>query len=45
MKDRPILMAALNENVDLFLTGDKDFLESTVRDPKIISVNEFLEKY
>lgn len=45
VKDRPILRAALNENVDLFLTGDKDFLESTVRDPKIISVNEFLEKY
>ncbi len=32
-KDRPILRAALNEHADLFLTGDKDFLESSVEDP------------
>lgn len=42
-KDRPILRAALNEHAELFLTGDKDFLESSVRDPRIISVNDFLE--
>lgn len=42
-KDRPILRAALNAGVDLFLTGDKDFLESAVEDPRIISVNTFLE--
>ena len=41
-KDRPILRAALNANVDLFLTGDKDFLESSVTDPRIISVPDFL---
>ena len=41
-KDRPILRAALNEHADLFLTGDKDFLESSVKDPRIISVAEFL---
>ena len=45
MKDRPILRAALNEGTDLFLTGDKDFLESAVEDPRIVSVSEFLEKY
>lgn len=43
VKDRPILRAALNANADLFLTGDKDFLESSVDDPRIISVREFLE--
>ena len=43
-KDRPILRAALNEGADLFLTGDKDFLESSVTDPRIISVSEFLNK-
>ena len=43
-KDRPILRAALSSNVDLFLTGDKDFLESSVEDPRIISVAEFLER-
>ena len=42
-KDRPILRAALNAHADLFLTGDKDFLESSVTDPRIISVAEFLD--
>ena len=42
VKDRPILRAALSSNADLFLTGDKDFLESAVEDPRIISVAEFL---
>lgn len=41
-KDRPILRAALNAGADLFLTGDKDFLESSVTDPRIISVHDFL---
>lgn len=41
-KDRPILRAALNAHADLFLTGDKDFLESSVTDPRIISVPDFL---
>ncbi len=41
-KDRPILRAALEEHADLFLTGDKDFLESSVTDPRIVSVPEFL---
>lgn len=41
-KDRPILRAALETGVDLFLTGDRDFLESSVTDPRIISVPEFL---
>ena len=42
-KDRPILRAALNAGADLFLTGDKDFLESAVEDPRIISVQTFLD--
>ena len=42
-KNRPILRAALNEHADLFLTGDKDFLESSITDPRIISVPDFLE--
>ena len=40
--DRPILRAALDAHADLFLTGDKDFLESSVTDPRIISVPDFL---
>lgn len=42
-KDRPILRAALNANADFFLTGDKDFLESAVDNPRIISVSVFLD--
>lgn len=42
-KDRPILRAALDAHADLFLTGDKDFLESSVTDPRIIAVPEFLD--
>lgn len=41
-KDRPILRAALSSGADLFLTGDKDFLEASVQDPRIISVADFL---
>lgn len=40
-QDRPILRAALSSNADLFLTGDKDFLESAVKNPRIISVADF----
>ncbi len=43
-KDRPILRAALNAHADLFLTGDKDFLESSITDPRIINVAAFLEE-
>lgn len=42
-KDRPILRAALNEHADMFITGDKDFLESSVTDPRIISSADFLQ--
>ena len=43
-KDRPILRSALDAHADLFLTGDKDFLESSITDPRIISVAEFLDR-
>ena len=44
VKDRPILRAALDARADVFLTGEKDFLESLVTDPRIISVNDFLKR-
>ena len=43
VKDRPILRAALNAKVDVLLTGDKDFLESGVTNPKIMTAADFLE--
>ena len=45
VKDRPILRAALNAKADVLLTGDKDFLESGVTDPKIMTAAEFLEMW
>ena len=42
--DRMILRAAISAKADILLTGDKDFLESSVEDPRIISVAEFLER-
>lgn len=41
--DRPILRAAIKARADILLTGDKDFLESSVKIPKIMTAAEFLE--
>lgn len=43
VNDRPILRAALYAGADIILTGDKDFLESGLKNPKIMSVAEFIE--
>ena len=42
IKDRPILRAAINANADILLTGDKDFLESGIVKPKIMTASQFL---
>lgn len=36
-KDIPVLSDALYNNVDVLLTGDKDFLESEIKHPMIFS--------
>ena len=41
--DRPILRAAINAKADIILTGDKDFLESSVILPKIMTAAEFIK--
>ncbi len=40
--DRPILRAAIAAKVDALLTGDKDFLESGLTKPKILTATDFL---
>ena len=42
VKDRPILRAAIHANADVLLTGDKDFLESSLTHPAIMTPDEFL---
>jgi putative PIN family toxin of toxin-antitoxin system len=41
-KDRAILRAAISADADFLLTGDKDFLESGIKHPKIITAAEFI---
>ena len=43
IKDRPILRAAIDAKADVLLTGDKDFLESGLHSPAIMTPAEFLE--
>ncbi len=40
--DRPILRSAIESKADVLLTGDKDFLESGLKNPVIITPAEFL---
>lgn len=41
--DRPILRSAIKAGADILLTGDKDFLESGIENPKILTPVQFLE--
>ena len=40
--DRPILRAAIEAKADILISGNKDFLESGVRNPRIMTAAEFL---
>ena len=44
-KDTPILEAAIQHNVDIFITGDKDFLVLDIGKPQIMNMTEFLLRY
>ncbi|MBO5568682.1 MAG: putative toxin-antitoxin system toxin component, PIN family [Clostridia bacterium] len=43
VNDRSILRAAIDAKADVLLTGDKDFLESDVKSPAIMTPAEFLK--
>jgi hypothetical protein len=45
VNDRPILRAAIYAGADILLTGDKDFLESGILNPKIITAAEFVKEF
>ena len=44
-KDSPILATAIMEKIDVFVTGDKDFLVLDVEMPEIVTMAEFLRQY
>lgn len=43
--DYPVLYTAIIEDVDILVTGDKDFSEVDVEKPEILTPSEFLKKY
>ena len=44
-KDYPILASAKTNDVDILITGDKDFLDIRIDSPEIITPSEFINKY
>ena len=42
LKDQPIVMAAINNKIDIILAGDRDFLASGIKKPMMISPTDFL---
>lgn len=42
VNDRPILRAAIYAKADILLTGDKDFLESGLATPQILTAADFV---
>ena len=43
INDRPIFRAAVGANVNAILTGDKDFLESGLTYPRMLTPSDFLQ--
>lgn len=45
VKDIPVLYSSIMSDVDVFITGDKDFENINIEKPEIITPSEFLKKY
>ena len=43
--DQPILNAALFYNIDIIITGDKDFLSLEIERPKCMTPSQYIEKF
>ncbi len=43
--DYPVLYSAIVEDVDILITGDKDFSDIDIEKPEILTPNEFVGKY
>lgn len=44
-KDYPVLYTAILEDVDILITGDKDFADVAVERPEILTPAEFVARY
>ena len=45
VKDYPVLYTAIIEDVDILVTGDKDFSDIHVEKPEIMSPAQFMERF
>ncbi len=45
VKDYPVLYSAVTENIDILITGDKDFSDLEIDKPEILTPSAFMEKY
>jgi putative PIN family toxin of toxin-antitoxin system len=45
VKDYPVLYTAIIEDVDILITGDKDFSDIDIEKPKIMTPAEFMEAF
>ncbi len=45
IKDYPVLYTAIIEDVDILITGDKDFSDIALERPEILTPSQFIEKY
>lgn len=43
--DYPVLYTAIIENIDIFITGDKDFLDVDIEMPEIMTPADFVERF
>ena len=43
--DYPVLYTAIADDVDLFITGDRDFEDLDLERPEILTPSEFLNRY
>ena len=44
-KDYPVLYTAIIEEMDVLITGDKDFSGIEIEKPEILTPTDFIEKY
>jgi len=45
INDVPVLKDVIESNVDIFITGDKDFEDIKIRTPKIMKPGKYFEEY
>lgn len=45
INDYPVLYTAIIENINIFVTGDKDFLDVDIEAPEIMTPMDFIERY